>query len=275
MVVDIVSGDHSHVQLAAQLEQALVPQGVSVNQVLLKLDEDVGGPEPPQIVSQTGFSLLLPAFSRQAGDLALPAAGQQNEALGVFRKPSRVQLGIAPVSSDAGVSDELAQVAVPHRSFHQQGKVGAVDKGNLGPDDGLNAHGFRRAGKLHGPAEVVMVGQGQRRMFQGLGPYQELTDRRRSLLEGVIAVAVELAVADAHSLTLRPRPTFRTPGQMVISAHPGGKQLMSLAAGITRRRREAGLKRCPRVTPAPSPFPPIHASRRRRRLSASLWNRCF
>ena len=168
--MDVIGRHHGHTQLAGQLKQPFVALGVALGQVLLQFDKDVCIPKPVQVVPQLGFTILPAALSHQTRQVAFSAAGQQDEAFGAGWEMLGVQPGVAPVAANPGVGDELAQVAVAHRRLGQQGQVGTVGKGNFRPDDGVDADGIGRAGELHGPAQVVVVGEGQRRIFQRLWP---------------------------------------------------------------------------------------------------------
>ena len=75
--------------------------------------------------------------------------------------------------------------------------VGAHE-GYLRADDGLDAQGAGSAGEIHGPAEVVVVGDGQGGIAQAHGAGQQLLDKGRPFLEGVVAMAVELGIALNH-----------------------------------------------------------------------------
>ena len=80
VVVDVVGGDYPDSQPASQLYQVAVALSVAMDQVLLELQVDVLRSEPLRIPAGGLFRLFQPALLCQGGDLALAAAGQQDQA---------------------------------------------------------------------------------------------------------------------------------------------------------------------------------------------------
>ena len=194
VVVDVVGGDDARAQPAGQPEQEVVARPVAVDQVSLELEEDVVGAEPVQVVAGPGLGVLGLALDQEGGDRAPGAAGQEDEALGVTGEEFGVEPGVEAVAADAGVGDEVAQVGVALPRLGQEGEVGAVLEGDLGPGYGLDAQAGGGAGELHGAAQVVVVGEGQGAVAEIASAGQQPADGGGPLLEGVVAVAVELDV---------------------------------------------------------------------------------
>ena len=105
----------------------------------------------------------------------------------------KVQFRMAAVLS-IGLGYQPAQVAVPHPRFGQQGEVPAVGQGGLAADYRLYSGVVTGFGKLHGPAEIVVVGDGQGFIAKTGGLPDHLSNRRGPFLEAVIGVQVKLGV---------------------------------------------------------------------------------
>ena len=76
-----------------------------------------------------------------------------------------------------GLGYEPAQVAVPQPGFGQEGEVKAAGQGDLAADDRLDSGVVAGLGKLHGPAEIVVVGDGQGLIAKAGGLPHQLSDR--------------------------------------------------------------------------------------------------
>jgi hypothetical protein len=179
VVVDVVGGHHPHAQPGGQLRQPPIAPPVALDQVLLELHEDVGGPEPVQVLAQQRLGRIALPIQDQAGELSLPTAGEQQQPCRVLRQKLGVQDGVPAVAGGVGAGDEPAQVGVALRGLDQRGQVGAVPavltlECDFCPDDGLHPQAAGGLGKGHGPAQVVVVGEGQGRVAQLLGPRQQL-----------------------------------------------------------------------------------------------------
>ena len=98
---------------------------------------------------------------------------------------------------------ELAEVAVTGCVPGEQRYVVAANAAGAGSgqrclsaDDGLYADRFCRLGELHGPAQVVVVRDGERVDAKAVGSDEQVPALGRSFLEGVVGVAVQLCVRD-------------------------------------------------------------------------------
>ena len=199
VVVDVVGGYYPHSQVTGQLHEAAVSPGISLDQVTLQLHEDVGCPEPLQVPPQGLLGLPHASLGGHAGDRPPGAPGEHDQALSVLRYELGVQLRTSSVGADVGVGDEPAQVAVSLLSGREKGQVGAAHEGELRPGDGVHSQAPGHLGELHGPAQVVVVGEGQGRVAQLPGSRQELANGGGPLPEGVVAVAVQLDVGHIYT----------------------------------------------------------------------------
>ena len=98
---------------------------------------------------------------------------------------------------------ELAEVAVTGCVPGEQRYVVATYAAGAGggqrclsADDGLYADRFCRLGELHGPAQVVVVCDGERVDAEAVGADEQVPTLGGSFLEGVVGVAVQLCVWD-------------------------------------------------------------------------------
>ena len=80
----VVGGHHSGSGLAGQIRQSPVALNVALHQVLLQLDKHIGRTEPVQVLAKLGGGLVHTACRQKAGEAPLAAAGEQDQALGMF-----------------------------------------------------------------------------------------------------------------------------------------------------------------------------------------------
>ena len=79
---------------------------------------------------------------------------------------------------------------------------------HLHAGDRLNLEGLSHLGEVHGPAEIVMVGQSQRAQPQITGAHQQVLHGGGPFLEGVVAVAVEFGVHERAVSSQRSAVSF-------------------------------------------------------------------
>jgi hypothetical protein len=130
-----------------------------------------------------------------------------------------VQAGVLAVVN-VGVGNEVAQVVVSLAGGGQQSQMGAILEGNLYTGNGLDIQAPGHLSKMHGAAQVVMIGEGQGRIAQLSGPYQELLYRRSPFLKGIIRMTVQFDVAHTQELGILPvpRPIHQVPKDSNASA---------------------------------------------------------
>ena len=199
MVVDVVGGNYSYTQLLSKGYEAAVATGIAVDQVLLEFEEIIIRAEPVDMTAGYFRGFFHSAFGGQLGNFSSAAAGESDEALGMFGQHAGVKPGMASLAEYMGGGDEAAEVGVALARFGQQSQVTLIIgarplEGDLGTDDGMNVQGAGGAGELHGPAQVVVVGEGQGGVAQSRCASQQLVGEGCSFLEGEVAVAVQFDV---------------------------------------------------------------------------------
>ena len=115
-------------------------------------------------------------------------------------KQSGVELRVFALAEDVGGRHQPAEVGIAITGRCQQGQMSAALKRHLAADDGLDVQRASSARELHRPAEVVVVRQRQGWIPKLFGADQQFLNGRCPLLEGVVAVAVELSVLNHRSV---------------------------------------------------------------------------
>ena len=194
VVVDIVSGYRGDAQLAGQVDEPAVAGGVALHQVLLQFHEHVVSAEPVQVLPQLGLSLGVAALRQQTGHPACAAAGQQDQTVEKVRQVLQVQSGVLAVCGHIRIRDQVGKLAIAVLVLSQEGQVGAVFNGHLDAGDGLHLQSLSHLGEMHGPAQIIVVGQSQRTQPQAPGAHQQVLHGGGPFLEGIITVAVKFGV---------------------------------------------------------------------------------
>ena len=196
VIVDVVGRDNVHSCRSSQSHETPVPGRVAVDQVLLKLDEDVVRSEPLHVAPKLRLGGVGPTAGYEAGHPALRAAGEKDQPPGMLLQQRRIQPRVPSVAVHArpGRGEQVAEVGVATTGPRQEGQVGAVREGYLRAGDGLDVDAVRDARELHRPAQVVVIGQGQRRVPELDGAGEKLLQERGALLKGVVAMAVQLDI---------------------------------------------------------------------------------
>ena len=126
VVVRVVGGDYPDSHAPAQVHQPPVAARVSIDQVLLQLDQDVFRSEPLDIAAKQTLCLLGAPLRYQVRELAAAASRQQDDALGVLGDVLRVELRVSPASIGVGSGEKVRDVAVPLLRLRQERDVGAA-----------------------------------------------------------------------------------------------------------------------------------------------------
>jgi hypothetical protein len=103
-------------------------------------------------------------------------------------------------------SDEAAEVTVALPVPDYQSEVVPALERYLGTDDTVDIKGFRQLRKPHGPAEIVMVSDGECLVPEVFRSYHELFQRRGPVVERIVAVAMEFCVGHSFTLVRLPVP---------------------------------------------------------------------
>jgi hypothetical protein len=213
--VGVAGRDAAQPGVLGQLRQLARQTPRAARAGVLDLDVDVAR---PQVARQRPGRLEgLPAAAgrhQPRHQAVAGAAGQAHQPLGVGRERRPVEGGGegAAVRRRAGVrvgqGDQAAQVGVAGGVGRQQGQVGAVAEGELGPRDRADAGRPRRVGECQRAAEPVVVGEGQGRVAELGRALGHLLGRRRPVEEAEGRVRMELDVGDrphrTHVRTRRP-----------------------------------------------------------------------
>ena len=208
VVVDGVGGDDAYSEVSRQPDEAAIAGRLSLHQVALELDEDVFDAEPVHISAQMSFGLRRPSLRRERGYGSPGASGQQYEAVGAVAQGLDGQARLtASAFPHAREREQLAQVGVTSPVLYQQRQVGAVVHRGLRSGNRADADVAGDARELHRAAQVVVVGQRQRRVAQIAGAQEQFFDPRRPLPERVCAVTVQFRVLHGYRLCLNQRPS--------------------------------------------------------------------
>ena len=219
VVVHVAGAHHRHARRRRQTHERAVARAVVEHQVVLQLDEDVVGAEPPDQALEFGGRVAQPADLGQAGDAARATAAEHDQPLAVRRQlldgqagvqPPRLFAGVALLLQAEGEAGEAAEVGVAALILGQQREVGSPRQGvavrrrigrmgqrQLQARDGAQPRLLGRAGELHGAEQAVVVGERQRAMALRPRRLDQLVDARRALQQRVVAVRVQLHVGSA------------------------------------------------------------------------------
>ena len=223
VVVDVAGGNGRQLAAGGEAGQQAHPPGIAEDQIVLQLDRDVGRPEPLDVAVEEGGGLVAAVGIDQAGERALAAAGEEDEARAMLgqqlgsdahRQPAvRFFIGHAIDWALVGGGDQLAEVGVTGGRFGEQGDVGAVAQRQLGPGDRLQAGALGGASELHRPVEPIMVRHRERGVAEGGRLERHLFGEGGAVQEGKSRVHVQFGV-DGHALT---GLSARSPPQCILA----------------------------------------------------------
>lgn len=209
-----VAGCHQwEVQPFCELGQPLHTSGITLDQVVLDLNERVVLAEGVHELVNGLFGLRTLLAIDEAGDLALAAAAERDQTLGVRgevrwieRWRTRVVGGqvcrgwLPGARAFVGQRDQAAEVGVTLLVFGQQCQVDetgamieeAVEEGQLDADNWLHTSGGTRLGELHRTVQPVMVGDGEGRVAEAGGLVSHFLGQGGAFEEGVAGMQVQL-----------------------------------------------------------------------------------
>ena len=151
VAVDVAGGDGAQAQVLRQVGQGAVAAGIAVDEVVLELNEEVGGAEPLEVAAGGLLGLAVAALRDERRHLAPVAAGEGDEPLGVLGEGFRLDAGPAALVAQMGVGEETTEVGVAALGLAEEGQVVAVGQRDLGAGDGAQAPGAGALGELHRP----------------------------------------------------------------------------------------------------------------------------
>ena len=170
----------------------------------------MSGPEPLDIARQhLAGSGEVPCVD-ETGELAVAAAGEQDQPLGVVAQvggdclilPILFVLVLIEQDGQRGTAvveggQEAAEVAVAGAGFGEQGEMRAIGEGDFGAGDGCHAGGIGHPGELHRAVEAIVIGDGQRDVAEADRLVDDVFREGGAIEEGVGGVEVQLGI-DRH-----------------------------------------------------------------------------
>jgi len=205
-VMGIVGGHRLQAEIPGQPDQFGVGLALLGKPVVHQLDEEVLSEdvaiEPQTLGGQAGIVL-----HQGVVDLTAQATRKRHQALAVPSQQFAIRPGLVVVALQVGGADQLGQVAIALAVLGQQRQVegpvvlarlaimapplGHVD---LASDQRLDACLLAGLVEGDGPGHHAMVGHGQGRHAQFLGPGDHLGDAVAAIQQAVLGVAMEMDV---------------------------------------------------------------------------------
>jgi len=193
------------------LEQALEHLLLRLDAVVHHLQVVALGAEDVPVLARHAHGARQVAVEQGLGELALEAAREHDEALGVFGEQLPVDARVVVEALEEGLRGEGHQVLVALEVPGQDGDVAVVPLGaallparalghvHLAADDGLEARLAAAQVELDGPVHVAVVGDGHalgalpgELQKQGGGGVLLAGDARHAVEEGVFGVVVQV-----------------------------------------------------------------------------------
>ncbi len=112
-VVHVVGDDERHAQIFRDREQSVVDDALLVDALILHFEKEVAGAEDVAIRCRRGNGLLRLFRSNLAGDLALEAAAEADQAFGVLREQLLVDARLVIEAFGVPGRDELDEILEP------------------------------------------------------------------------------------------------------------------------------------------------------------------
>jgi hypothetical protein len=217
-VVDVVGGHQVDPGADGQIGQRVVAGGVERVTVVPQLDRHPVPPEPLHQPGQLPGRRRRPPVDQRRRNRPLAAPGQHLPVpavqLGqlVEAQPGRAllprHLRPAEGAGQAGVAGRVTsqddQVS-PRRIRDARRGRGRTVEGDLGPEDGRQAHLVGRLGETDHPVEAVVVAEGQGRQTEPGRLLDQLLGVGGPVQEAEVGVAVQLGVGHAGARSRRPQ----------------------------------------------------------------------
>ncbi len=180
--------------------------------------------------------LGLVARRELAAHLGVQAAREDQQPVRVLGEQLAVHPGLVVVALEVGLGDELHEVRVAGRGAGEHRAVAralvaailarpleAAARGHveLAAEDRLHSRLGARGVEVHRAEEVAVVGEGQRRELERLGPIDQLLEAGRPVEQAVLRVHVQVhEVAMFHLSSLNVEDFGLAVGLLRASAHP-------------------------------------------------------
>src|SRR5215207_1237279 len=94
VIVDVAGGDRLQTGVCREVAERGNAAGIPEDEVVLQLDGDIARAEPLDILIEEAAGGAPAAIVDQAREGAVPAAGEQNQSLRVFREQGRIEAGL-------------------------------------------------------------------------------------------------------------------------------------------------------------------------------------
>ena len=194
VIVDVPRRDDAELQVLRQLSQRPVPADIAVNEVALKLDEEILGAKPFCISPRHRFRLSMLPCGDQRRNLASAAARERDQPLGVTCEHLEFDARLAALVVEVSVREQTAEVGVPVLRLAEERQVMAVCKRDLGAGNRPQPPGARALRELHRAVQAIVVRERQRLVSQLERTQDELLDMRSAFEKGEVGVGVEFGV---------------------------------------------------------------------------------
>ena len=206
-VVDVVRCDRLEPELLGPRNQRAVELGLLRDAVVLQLEVVVLRTERLLEPIDGVAGLLLVALEDMLGKLAGEAAGERDEAAGMFREQLFVDSRLVIETLEVRRGDEADEVVVAHVVLREQHQM-VVDVAHAGArllfqpaaggdvdlaaDDGLDARLLSRVVELDGAEHVPVVGHRERRELEGGGLGHQAVQAARRVEQRILGVQVQM-----------------------------------------------------------------------------------
>ncbi len=206
-VVDVVRADRLQVVFFGEGKKARDDVALFADAVVLEFDEVVFASEDIDIAGAGGVGLGLATVHEVLADLGGEAAGEADQALGVFGDGFEIGARLVVEALEVGVGDQFEQILVAGEVFGQDAEVKvafavlgfagffeARSRGHveLAADEGLEVGGLGGVEKLDGAEHVAMVGERDGGLAQLDGAFHQAVDFAGAVEQAVVGVDVEV-----------------------------------------------------------------------------------
>jgi hypothetical protein len=175
--------------------QGLRERPVTAHGVPLEFDKEAIAPEygrtPVRNAACRRDTLLMKDLWQETG----AATGKYDQPLVTFFERRHIETWVSSIFAlEVSLGGQATQVGVSLLILRQDRYVAAVEQGDFGARDGLDAEVGGGLSKRHRSVHTVVVGERERRVSQALGFEHELLGQRRAVEKRERGMAVEFDV---------------------------------------------------------------------------------
>ncbi len=217
-VVGVVGGDQRDVEVAFEAEHGFGDGFVGGEAVVLDFEEEVAAAEHGFEVAGGLFGEVVVPFHEVLGDLAGEAAGEADQAFGVFGEEGLGDAGLFVEAVEGGLGGEADKVAVAGFVFGEDEevivlgvRVGVLAEVGvfladveLAAEDGLERLFVHGVEEVDGAVDVAVVGDGGGGLADLGEVLGELVDVAGTVEERVVGVEMEVGELCGHEGSLLP-----------------------------------------------------------------------